>query len=344
MRVSHKLIVVIVLISLVALLLPASFARADEIVTFPDPNLETAIREAIGKPAGDIYQSDLVGLTVLDASGRNIANVTGLDYCTNLLSLHLANNEIGNISPLSNLTSLTSLWLDWNQISDISPLENLTNLTVLGVGANNQISDISPLSNLTSLTHLHLATNQISDISPLSNLTSLTYLNLYANQISDVFPLVDNEGLSAGDLIELRFNPLSCEAYSILIPLLEGRGVVVLYDPPPPTFYATMDFDPDTLNLRSRGEFVTVYIEPPEGYDISQIDAASIKLNGIVPALAKPTEVDDYDSDGIADLMVKFDRTSVQDILTVGKQVEVAITGAVAAICFECSDSIRVID
>jgi len=119
---------------------------------------------------------------------------------------------------------------------------------------------------------------------------------------------------------------------------------VVLYDPPPPTVYATIDFDPDTLNLRSMGKFVTVYIEPPAGYDISQIDAASIKLNGIVPALAKPTEGDDYDSDGIADLMVKFDRAAVQDIVTVSDQVEVTITGGVAGICFRGSDTIRVID
>jgi hypothetical protein len=37
------------------------------VVTFPDPGLEAAIRDAIGKPSGDIYQTDLDGLTVLNA-------------------------------------------------------------------------------------------------------------------------------------------------------------------------------------------------------------------------------------------------------------------------------------
>jgi hypothetical protein len=34
----------------------------------PDANLEAAIREEIGKPTGDIYPSDLAGLTYLYAS------------------------------------------------------------------------------------------------------------------------------------------------------------------------------------------------------------------------------------------------------------------------------------
>ena len=104
----------------------------------------------------------------------------------------------------------------------------------------------------------------------------------------------------------------------------------------------TIDFDPDTLNLGSEGKFVTVYIELPPSYEVSQIDISSIRLNGTVPALTKPTEVGDYDSDGIPDLMVKFDKAAMQDTLTVGEEVEVTITGEVAGIVFEGSDTIRV--
>jgi parallel beta-helix repeat protein len=105
----------------------------------------------------------------------------------------------------------------------------------------------------------------------------------------------------------------------------------------------TVDFDPDTFNLKSKGKFVTVYIELPEGYNVEQIDVSSIRLNGTVQALRWPTEVGDYDSDGIPDLMVKFDRTAVQDILTPGSQVDITITGEVGGIIFEGSDTIRVI-
>ena len=73
---------------------------ADEVVTFPDGNLEAAIREAIGKPSGDIYLSDLVGLTELDASYRDISNLAGLEYCVDLACLDVSNNQISDVSPL----------------------------------------------------------------------------------------------------------------------------------------------------------------------------------------------------------------------------------------------------
>jgi hypothetical protein len=44
----------IALVGLLAVLLPTSVASADEMVTFPDPGLQAAVREAIEKPAGDI--------------------------------------------------------------------------------------------------------------------------------------------------------------------------------------------------------------------------------------------------------------------------------------------------
>jgi len=91
-------------------------------VTFADPNLETAIREAIRIPERPIYPSDLRGITSFSASGRNISNLTGLEHCINLTHLDLSHNQIGNISPVGNLTNLAYLELDLNGISNISPL------------------------------------------------------------------------------------------------------------------------------------------------------------------------------------------------------------------------------
>jgi len=176
----------------------ADFEEEEE-VTFPDANLEAAIRGAIGKPTGPIYISDLEGLTQFEAQGKNIADLTGLEYCTSLTWLNLHQNQISDISPLASLTSLTWLSLYWNQISDISPLANLTNLTSL-ILVKNQISDISPLANLTSLTWLNLDQNQIHDISPLASLTGLPSLHLYMNQISDISPLANLTSLTRLDL------------------------------------------------------------------------------------------------------------------------------------------------
>jgi len=167
----------------------------EETVTFPDPNLEAAIRAAIGKPTGPICPSDLEGLTALGAYQKNITDLTGLDHCTSLTELDLRFNQISDISPLANLTNLTALTLWQNPLSDISPLAGLTKLWRLYLGSN-QISDISPLANLTNLTILILWQNQLSDISPLANLTNLTFLDLQTNQISDISPLANLTNLT----------------------------------------------------------------------------------------------------------------------------------------------------
>jgi len=108
---------------------------------------------------------------------------------------------------------------------------------------------------------------------------------------------------------------------------------------------ADVVIDPDTLNLKSQGKWITCYIELPEGYNVADIDVSTVKLNDIVPAEAEPTSIGDYDSDGIADLMVKFNMSSVQSILEPGDSVEITVTGELNdGTTFEGSDTIRVIN
>ena len=195
-------------------------------VNIPDPNLKAAIRDAIDKPTGPIYASDLAVLTLLDANSRNIEDLRGLEYCTRLAYLYLVDNQITSLLPLANLFSLTELLLGENQIGDISDLDSLTDLTKLGLWEN-QIIDISHLANLTNLEWLLLGHNQIIDISSLANLIKLTRLELWMNQITDIGPLVDNTGLGTGDYVHLKWNPLTDPSDDIST--LEGRGVTVLY-------------------------------------------------------------------------------------------------------------------
>lgn len=206
-RKSAKRLIIIVAacIIVVTVVLVMSLSGRGSAVTFLDPNLEAAIREAIGKPAGNIYESDLETLTALDAPGQlesqtNIQDLSGLQYCSNLIDLNLELNiHISDLSPLSDLTNLTRLDLWHNQISDISPLDSLTNLTYLELG-DNEISDISPLGNLTNLEYLYLYSNQIADITSVANLTNLTSLSLQYNQLDDISPLAKVTNLIALDL------------------------------------------------------------------------------------------------------------------------------------------------
>ena len=113
----------------------------------------------------------------------------------------------------------------------------------------------------------------------------------------------------------------------------------------PDEIQAAIDIDPDSLNLNSKGKWITCYIELPEDYDVEEIKVSTIKLNDEVPAESRPTGIGDYDDDGIAELMVKFDRSAVQGILGAGNEVEITVTGELEDDTkFEGSDTIRVID
>lgn len=116
---------------------------------------------------------------------------------------------------------------------------------------------------------------------------------------------------------------------------------------------ADVDIDPDTLNLKSNGEWVTAYIELPSDYDVNNIAVESVLLDGVIPvATDAPVAVGDYDVDGIPDLMVKFNRDAVIDFLgtmdfadETGKfrEVTLTISGAVGEETFEGSDTVKVI-
>ena len=114
----------------------------------------------------------------------------------------------------------------------------------------------------------------------------------------------------------------------------------------PPVITAMIDFDPDILNLKSKGSVVTVYIELLAGYNVNQIDVPSIKLNNTVLVLTKPTEIGDYDGDGIADLMVKFDRAKVIELFndkTIPNYYVMEVTGTVLGNSFKGTDTIKAI-
>ena len=200
-HITRRLLVVILLTA--TLILPVcACGTTQQTAIFTDANLEAAIREAIGKPEGPISTPDLESLTVLDASGKGI----------------------NDISVLAGLTNLQKLYLWDNNISDISPLAGLTNLQELRLRDNN-ISDISALASLINLRELYLGGNNISDISASAGLSRLRELYLGGNNISDISSLVENSGLSDGDTVYLLGNPLTDVNTESYLQELELRGV-----------------------------------------------------------------------------------------------------------------------
>src|SRR4030042_4763396 len=127
-KVNRNLVAVLLTILILATgFLPACRSSLEPGVTGScvDTNLEAAVRKAIEKPRGDISATDRQRLTRLDASGRNIVDLSGLEDFTNLETIYLGRNRISDISPLASLTNLHLLGLEENQISDLSPLASL---------------------------------------------------------------------------------------------------------------------------------------------------------------------------------------------------------------------------
>lgn len=121
---------------------------------------------------------------------------------------------------------------------------------------------------------------------------------------------------------------------------LQGLGYIDLVT------QASIDIDPDVLNLNCNGKWVTAYIELPDGYDVAEIDVGTVTLEGTIPAEAHPTEVGDYDKDGIPDLKVKFARKALIEYLggTTG-DVTLTVSGKLNNNTpIEGSDTIRVIN
>lgn len=156
----------------------------EDTVTFKDENLEKAIRDKIKKQSGEIYKTDVINIISLNASGKGIKDISGIENLVNLQILDLSHNQIKDISLLSDLNDLKTLNLSYNETRDISKLRGLDNLETLNLNSN-EISDIGAVQALNNLKALNLSNNQISNINPLKGLTDLQTLWLNKNEISN---------------------------------------------------------------------------------------------------------------------------------------------------------------
>ena len=179
-------------------------------VHIPDSNLRAAVAEALGKsPNAPITVEDMESLTALGANNRNIKDLTGLQFATNLSKLFLKHNEISDLSPLQGLKNLTELEFSWTQVSDLSPLAGLLNLRKLRFH-DTDVSDLSPLAGLLNLEFIWFAgDNTISDLSPLAGLTNLKTIFSWGNQVSDLSPLAGLTQLNHVDICGARLSDLS---------------------------------------------------------------------------------------------------------------------------------------
>ena len=159
---------------------------------FPSSAFRVALRELF--PKGYINSTDVEGLTTLDLSSRNLGNVTGINYLSNLRTLILTNNNLPSLS--IDLPLLETLYCDqnriqWMELQFLPALKKLdchdnaltwmdvsTNsaLTYVNAAENSSMTEFTSGENNTALERLFLTNNSSLTTLGVSSLTGLKQL------------------------------------------------------------------------------------------------------------------------------------------------------------------------
>jgi hypothetical protein len=167
--------------------------------------------------------------------------------------------------------------------------------------------------------------------------------SLYEN-VSWITAVIPARGSSTGNVdavnvsIDTTGIPVGFHSGSVEIISNGGNGTVeVTVNVTAPPRRVTLRIEPRTLNLKSKGNWITAHLTVENG-SARDINASTLLLNGVVPpAWWKVTSNDT--------LLVKFDRAAVQGILKVSDSVDIEVRGFFYdGGSFEAHDIIRVIN
>ncbi len=202
-------------------------------VAFADPDLADAVRSALGLPPGDILATDMLALTELDISGKDIDNITGLEYALNLGKLVMNSPQLDPPSGMEILSTLTNLWEleiryhNLTSLPDLTGLPLLRNLYLQGDQINSLqqfagmpaliqfsvsgsgLSDLSPLAGITTLGSVQFFDSALEDLSPLAGLPHLTSLGVFVAPLSDISPLATMTQLQSVHFVDTDISDLA---------------------------------------------------------------------------------------------------------------------------------------
>ncbi len=217
-----------------ALISSLNTSPAQEVV-IPDPGLQSAIRDALAKPAGPLTETDLLSLTFLSAGGRSITNVQGLEAARNLSILDLDDNSITTFPIAESLTNLSILDLFGNDLTSFALTTASSKLTILDV-AFNFLTDCSLPSGLANLETLFLEGNRLTHLDLPAGLTKLTQLDLSANQLTNLTLPSDMTNLTtllvdANPLTHLVLSQPQATSLAATIANLQNQGIPIFTYP-----------------------------------------------------------------------------------------------------------------
>ncbi|UMB53140.1 gliding motility-associated C-terminal domain-containing protein [Lutibacter sp. A64] len=189
----------------------------------PDDNFEQALIDQGYDDVLDDYvlTDNISGITDLDVSNKNIADLTGIEDFIALTVLDIGFNDLTSLDVTKN-TALTNLSCYGNNLTSLD-ISNNTALTRLSVFENNLTS--LDVSNNTALTSLAVYKNNLTSLD-VSNNTALTFLSLYLNELSSLdvtkntalttLNVGENSGLSTLDVTKnTALTYLSCYGNSL---------------------------------------------------------------------------------------------------------------------------------
>jgi len=167
---------------------------------FPDENFRNYLLSQDYGQDALLTEEEIEGRTVEIVSGRGIADLTGIELFTNLVSLYCNNNQLTSLDVTKN-TALQYLNCSKNQLTSLDVSNNVelgalsccyNQLTSLDVSKNvaltylecynNQLTSLD-VSNNVALQELYCSHNQLTSLD-LTNNVALTRLDCTCNQIS----------------------------------------------------------------------------------------------------------------------------------------------------------------
>ena len=156
----------------------------NKIIEIPDANLKKALVDDTSiniNRDSDISEYEALFITDLYLDSKNISDLTGIQYFSNLKSLSVYNNQLISLD-LSKNIAITNLSCGNNQLSNLD-LSNNTAIIELYC-SHNQLSSLD-LSKNTKVKYIHCYNNQLSSLD-LSKNTAITGLNCQNNQLNSL--------------------------------------------------------------------------------------------------------------------------------------------------------------
>ncbi|SCB86553.1 leucine-rich repeat domain-containing protein [Bacillus mycoides] len=221
-------------------------------------NKENLGRENLNAP---ITKEDLLQiktLEILKEKEKEIKDVTGLEYMTNLENLTLEGVGLKNIEFISNLKQLNNVNVSHNQIEDITPLSSLKNLQWLNL-ADNHIKDVTVIGSMLDLLSLNLAGNEIRDVRPLIQLGQWFSIDVGRQKI-----ILDEAKVN--EEIQVPVYDLEGEAIDNIKMTGEGGTLnngVIKWSTPGEKVYK-FDLDSDEISISFNGTVIQNIVEKEE--------------------------------------------------------------------------------